>query len=45
MLNFDDVTGKNETKHSPNWSYIRDHSYGVIIFGSSGSGKTRHSLI
>ena len=30
-----------EINHNPNWSYIPDHSYRILIIGgSSGSGKT-----
>ena len=29
-----------EINHNPNWSYIPDHPYRVIIIGDSGSGKT-----
>ena len=26
--------------HNPNWSYIFDHSYRILIIGGSGSGRT-----
>ena len=26
--------------HNPNWSYIPDHPYRILIVGGSGSGKT-----
>ena len=26
--------------HNPNWSYILDHPYRILIIGGSGSGKT-----
>ena len=29
-----------EINHNPNWSYIPDHSYRIILIGDSGSGKT-----
>ena len=29
-----------EINHNPNWSYIPDHPYKILIIGSSGSGKT-----
>ena len=29
-----------EIKHNPNWSYILDHPYKILIIGGSGSGKT-----
>lgn len=30
--------------HNPNWSYIPDHSYWIIIIGGFGSGKTNALL-
>ena len=29
-----------EINHNPNWSYIPDHPYRILIIGGSGSGKT-----
>ena len=29
-----------EINHNPNWPYIPDHSYRIMIIGGSGSGKT-----
>ena len=29
-----------EITHNPNWSYISDHSYRILIIGGSGSEKT-----
>ena len=29
-----------EIKHNPNWPYILDHPYKILIIGGSGSGKT-----
>ena len=29
-----------EINHNPNWPYIPEHSYRVLIIGGSGSGKT-----
>ena len=26
--------------HIPNWPYIHDHPYKILIIGGSGSGKT-----
>ena len=37
MINFYDVTNK---KHKRNWPQVPDHSYRILITGSSGSGKT-----
>ena len=39
MINFDDYTNENKTKHNLKWPYILDYPYRLII-GSSGSGKT-----
>ena len=41
MLNFDDYTNENKTKHNLNWPYIRDHPYRILIIGGSGSGKNK----
>ena len=30
--------------HNPNWSYISDHHYRILIIGGSGSGKTNALL-
>ena len=29
-----------EINHNPNWTYILDHPYRILIIGASGSGKT-----
>ena len=29
-----------EINYNPNWSYIPDHPYRILIIGASGSGKT-----
>ena len=28
-----------ETNHNPNWPYIREHPYRILIIGGSESGK------
>ena len=28
-----------EINHNPNWPYIPDHPYSILIVGGSGSGK------
>ena len=33
-----------EINHNPNWPYIPDHLYIILIIGGSGSGKTNKSL-
>ena len=40
MINFDDYVNENKIEHNKNWPYIPDHSYRILIIGSSGSGKT-----
>ena len=44
MINFDDYTNENKTKHNPDWPYIPDHPYRILIIGGSGSGKTNTLL-
>ena len=44
MINFDDYTNENKTKHNPNWPYIPDHPYRILIIGGSGSRKTNALL-
>ena len=40
MIDFDDFTNENKRKHNPNWPYIPDHPYRILIIRNSGSGKT-----
>ena len=40
MINFGDVPNENKTEHNPNWPYIPDHSFRILIIGGSGSRKT-----
>ena len=44
MINFDEYTNENKRKHNPNWPYIPDHPYRILIIGGSGSGKTNALL-
>ena len=44
MINFDDHTNENKIKHNPDWPYIPDHPYRILIIGGSGSGKTNALL-
>ena len=37
MKNYDQSV---KISHNPNWSYIPDHPYRILIIGGSGSGKT-----
>ena len=39
MINFDDYTNENKTKHNPNWPYIPDHPNRILIIRGSGYGK------
>ena len=40
MINCDNYTNENKTKHNKNWPYIPDHPYRILIIRGSGSGKT-----
>ena len=40
MINFDEYTNENKINHNPNWPYIPDHPYRILITGGSESGKT-----
>ena len=44
MINFNDYTNENKTKHNLKWPYIPDHPDRILIIGSSGSGKTNPLL-
>ena len=39
MINFDEYTNGYTIKHNPNWPYIPDHPYRILIIGGSGTGK------
>ena len=39
MINFDDYTNENKTKHNPAGPYIPNHPYRILIIEGSGSGK------
>ena len=43
MINLDDYANEKR-KHNPNWPYIPDHPYRILIIGGSGSGKTNTLL-
>ena len=40
MINFDGYTNENRVNHNPNYPYIPDHPYRILIIGGSGSGNT-----
>ena len=44
MINFDNYTNENKTKHNSKWPHIPDHPYQILIVGGSGSGKTNALL-
>ena len=44
MINFDEYTNENKRKHNPNYAYIPDHPYTILIIGGSGSRKTNALL-
>ena len=44
MINFDGYTNENKKEHNPNWSYIPDHPYRILVIWGSGSGKTNALL-
>ena len=44
MINFDDYTNENETKHYSKWSCIPGHPYIILMVGCPGSGKTNALL-
>ena len=44
MINFDEYTNENKRKHNPNWPYILDHPYRILIIGDSGPEKTNALL-
>ena len=44
MINFDEYTNENNTRHNSKWPYIPDHPYRILIVGGSGSGKTNALL-
>ena len=39
MINFDDYTNENKINHNPDWPYIPDYPYRILIIRGSGSGK------
>ena len=44
MINFGEYINKNKTRHNPNWPYIPDHRYIILIIGGSGSIRTNALL-
>ena len=44
MFNLDYITTENNENHNKKWPYIPDHPYGMLLIGSSGSGKSNALL-
>ena len=44
MIDFDDYTNEDKLKHNPDWPYIPDYPYRILIIEGSGSGKTNTLL-
>ena len=44
MINFNEITARNPTRHNPNWPHIPDDQYWMLIIDGSGSGKTNTIL-
>ena len=44
MIKFDEYTSEYRINHNPNWPYVPDHPYRILIIGGSGSGKTNTLL-
>ena len=44
MINFDEYTNENRVNHNPNYPYIPDHPYRILIMGGSGS-RTTNALL
>ena len=45
MINFDEYSSnENRISQNPNWPYIADHPYRILIIGGSGSEKTNTLL-
>ena len=46
MISFDDYADENKIKHNPDWSYIPDHPYRILIIGGfQYLGKQMHYWI
>ena len=44
MINFNDYTNENNTKHNPKPQYIPDHRYKILLIKGSGSWKANKLL-
>ena len=45
MINFDNYTNENKIKHNPDWPYIPDQPYRILIIGGSGSRNTNTNAL
>ena len=41
MINFDNYTNENKTKHNSKWPYIPHPPYRILVIGGSGSAKNK----
>ena len=39
-MNFDDYANESKIKHNPDWPYVPDHPYRILITGGAASVKT-----
>ena len=37
MINFDEYTNENRVNHNPNWPYIPDHPYSILVSGKTNA--------
>ena len=37
MINFDEYTNENRINHNPNWPYIPDHPYRILVSGKTNA--------
>ena len=44
MFNLEDITNKTNKEHNIIYLFIPDHTFKLLIIGSSGSGKTNALL-
>ena len=42
MINFDDYSNENRRKHNPNWPYVPDHPYRILIVGGQDLERQVH---
>ena len=42
MINFDEYTNENRINHNPNWPYIPDHPYRILIVGGQDLERQVH---